>query len=131
MNKPIRTYDDLVEEKQRLQALLKWQKEELHEDIRELGEELKPIRSALSVAGKLFTRDNNNWVLNTGVNTLIDVVVKKMLLSKTGWITKLVVPFILKNYSSHVIADNKGSIMNKLFSWIGKKNANGKEELHN
>jgi hypothetical protein len=134
MNKRIQSYNDLLEEKQRLQSLLKWQKEELREDFREIKEDLKPVRSALSFAGKLVTRDNNNWVLNAGVNSLIDLVLKKVVLSRTGWFTKFIVPFLMKNYSSHVIADKKGSLMNKLFSWIGKKNANGKHEtneMHN
>ena len=32
----------------------------------------------------------------------------------------------MKNFSSHIIADNKDKIVSKLFSWIGKKNENGK-----
>jgi len=67
-------------------------------------------------------------VLNAGANTVIDMVVKKLILSRAGWITRLVIPFLVKNYSSHVIADKKSTLLSKLFSWIGKKNANGNEE---
>lgn len=131
MTKRISTYQDLLDEKQRLQSLLKAQKEIIHEDFREIKTELAPVRSAISFAGKLVSRDTGgNMVLNMGANTLIDVVVKKLILGRAGWLMKTIVPFLLKNYSSHVISDNKESIFKKLFSWIGKKNANGKEHSH-
>jgi hypothetical protein len=128
MTRRIQTYQDLLDEKERLQSLLKAQKEIVREDLLALKDELEPIRTALSVAGKLVTRDTGgNFVLNMGANTLIDLVVKRLILGRAGWITKTIVPFFLKNYSSHVISDNKGSILKKIFSWIGKKNANGQE----
>jgi hypothetical protein len=128
MTKRINSYQDLLDEKQRLQSLLQAQKEIIREDIREIKEDLAPVRSAFSIASKFITRDRHNWVLNAGANTVIDLVVKKLILGRAGWITKLVVPFLVKNYSSHVISEKKGTMFSKLFSWIGKKNANGKEE---
>lgn len=128
MNKRINSYQDLLDEKERLQSLLIAQKEIIREDIREIKEDLAPVRSAISLAGKFVTRDKHNWVLNAGANTVIDLVVKKLILSRAGWITRLVVPFLVKNYSSHIIANKKGTFLSKLFSLIGKKNANGKEE---
>jgi len=127
MTNRITSYQDLLDEKERLQSLLKAQKEIIHADFREIKEELAPVRSAITFAGKLVSRDTGgNIVLNMGANTLIDLVVKKLILGRAGWIMKTIVPFLMKNYSSHFISDNKGSIFKKLFSWIGKKNANGK-----
>jgi hypothetical protein len=132
MTKKITTYQDLLDEKQRLKSLLKFQKEAIHNDIREIKEELSPLRSVVGIAGKMVSRDTGgNWVLNMGANTLIDVFVKKMILGRAGWLVKTVVPFLLKNYSSHVISDNNNSIFRKIFSWIGKKNANGKMQTQN
>jgi len=131
MTKRIQSYQDLLDEKERLQSLLKLQKEAVRRDLREIGEELEPVRSVISLASRLITRDGSNLMLNAGTNTLIDLVVKKLLLSRAGWVTRLAVPFLLKNFSSHLISENKSSIMNKLFSWIGKKNANGREKARN
>jgi hypothetical protein len=132
MTKKITTYQDLLDEKQRLKLLLQTQKEAIRNDFREIKEELSPLRSVVGIAGKLVTRDRGgNWVMNMGANTLIDVFVKKIILGRAGWFAKTVVPFLLKNYSSHVINDNKESIFRKIFSWIGKKNANGKMETQN
>ncbi len=126
MTKPIRTYKDLLEEKERLKLLLSAQKELVRHDINEIKQELAPVKSAISMVGKFATKDNRNWILTTAADTIIDLVVRKMVLSKAGFITKLVVPFFMKNFSSHVIADNKDKIISKLSSWFGKKNANGK-----
>jgi hypothetical protein len=128
MIKRIQTYQELLDEKERLKSVLKIQAEVIRQDVHAIGEELEPIRSAIAFAGKLFTRDRNNLFLAAGTNTLIDIAVKKLFLSKAGWLTRLVVPYFVKNYSSHV--DGKG-IINKLFSWIGKKrHANGQEKVH-
>lgn len=126
MTKPIRTYKELLEEKERLKLLLSAQKELVRHDINEIKQELAPVKSAISVVGKFATKDNRNWILTTAADTIIDLVVKKMVLSKAGILTKLVVPFFMKNFSSHVIADNKDKIISKLSSWFSKKNANGK-----
>lgn len=127
MTKHIQTYQDLMDEKERLQSLLKVQKAAVNLDIQEIKEELEPVRSALSIAGKLVTRDSSNLLLNAGANTLIDLLVKKLLLSKAGWITRLAVPFMLKNYSSHFISGSKDAIINKLLSLFAKKKTRSHE----
>ena len=131
MTKPIRTYDDLLEEKARLKLLLSAQKELVRQDINELKLELVPVRSAISMIGKFATKDNRNWILTTAADTIIDLVIRKMVLSKAGLITKLAVPFFMKNFSSHVIADNKDKIVSKISSWFSKKNTNGKAPISN
>lgn len=122
MSKRINSYQDMLEEKARLEALLSAQKELVRQDINELREELAPLKTAVSWIGKVTTKDKGNWLLTATTDTLIDVVLKKMVLKKAGWVTKLVLPFIMKNFSSHVIADNKDKIASALFSLVGKKN---------
>jgi hypothetical protein len=128
MTRSISTYDDLLAEKQRLTILLQAQKDLVRQDIQEIKEELAPVKSAISMVGKFATRDKGNWLLTTAADKVIDLVFKKMILSKAGWVTKLAVPFLMKNFSSHVIADNKDGIVNKLFSLFTRKkaHANGK-----
>jgi hypothetical protein len=126
MTKPINSYADLLEEKARLKLLLSAQKELVRQDITQLKQELAPVKTAISMVGKVFTKDNRSWLLTTAADAAIEVLLRKIILSKSGWITKLVLPFFMKNFSSHIIADNKDKIVSKLFSWIGKKNANGK-----
>jgi len=126
MTKRINTYEDLVKEQARLQILLEAQKELVRADVNQIKAEfINPVRSAISYVGKFATKEKGNWMLTTAADTIIDIVLKRMVLAKAGWVTKLVVPFFMKNFSSHVIADNKDKIVNKLFSWFGKKQENG------
>jgi hypothetical protein len=125
-DKPIKTYHDLLEEKQQLEVLLNAQKELIRYDFRELKAEFQPVIKTVGLAGKMFTKDKTNALLNTGADTLIDIIVKKVLLGKAGWITRTIVPFLIKNVSSHVIAEKKGGIFKKVFALFRKDQHNGK-----
>lgn len=125
MNKRIKTYDDLLEEKQQMEVLLKAQKELIRLDAQQLKAEFDPAVKTFGLLGKMFTKDRSNALLSTGADTVIDLVVKRVLLGKAGWITRLIVPFFLKNVSSHMIADKKDTLLQKVFS-IFRKNHNGK-----
>lgn len=127
MTNKIRTYQDLLRHEEQLEELLKAQKELLVLDLRELKEEIRPATAALSFISKITTRDKSNFLLNAGVNKLVDLVVKKLILGKAGWLTRLAVPFFLKNYSSHFVADHKEEWLDKLFSWVSYKNGKDQE----
>lgn len=121
MNASINTYEDLLQEKERLQALLQSQKQVVREDIRQIKEELAPVKSAVNFIGKMATREPGNPLLNSAVDTVIDLVVKKLVLGRAGWFTRLAVPFVMKNFASHAIDEKKDAILRKIFSWFGKK----------
>lgn len=121
MNKRIQTYEDLLREKQQLEVLLKAQKELIRYDWQDIKVGLKPVTNLLSLVG---TREKGMF-LTAGSNKLIDLVLKKVLLARSGWLTRLVIPFLVKNISSHVVVDREKSWMKKLFAWIGPKNRNG------
>jgi hypothetical protein len=129
MTKRINSYNELLDEKARLQALLIVQKETLRQDISEIKQELAPVKTVISAIGKITTKDNTNWLLTTAADTAIDMVVRKIILSRAGWFTRIILPFFMKNLSSHLIADNKDKIVNKIFSWFGKEKSNGKAQF--
>jgi hypothetical protein len=126
MTNRINSYKELLEEKARLTTLLETQKAVLREDFQEIKVELAPVKNAISVIGKITTKDNTNWLLTTAADTAIDLVVRKFILSKAGWFTRIILPFFMKNLSSHLIADNKETIFGKISSWFGFGKSNGK-----
>jgi hypothetical protein len=126
MTNSIRSYKDLLEEKERLKNLLQVQRQQLRQDVDEIKEELAPVKKVISVAGKFATRDYSNWFLTMASDTAIDLVLRRFLFRNGGFITKFVVPFLAKNFSSHIVSDKKNKIIKKIFSWFGKKNSNGK-----
>lgn len=129
MTSTIRTYEDLVAERQRLESLLLTQKQIIREDIDEIKVELAPVKTAINFVGKLTTQDHSNPLLNGTINTIIDLVVRKGILAKAGWFTKFIVPFVMKNFSSHVVDEKKDDILRKVFSLFKKKKKG--EETHN
>jgi len=122
MKRKIRSYEDLEREEQLLEELLRTQKQLIQLDIQVLKDQLKPAKMALQFFNKITTVDKSNLLLNEGANKAIEFVLNKFILARTGWITKFLVPFFLKNYSSHLIGDNKMNIVEKVFSLFGRKN---------
>lgn len=120
MNRTIRTYNDLLQEKQRLNALLKAQKELVRQDVQSIRQELVPVQKAIEWVGRLTTRDRNNILLTGASDFLVDVIVKKGLLARASWITRIAIPFIAKNLSSHLLAGYKDVLLAKLASWLSK-----------
>lgn len=125
MSKRFTSYDDLLKEKQQLEILLQAQKEVIRYDVEEIKLKLQPVREALEFVKKITTKDRSNLLLDLGSDIAINTLVKNFILSKAGWLTRLVIPFFLKNYSSHFIAEQKDKWLEKLKSWLGHKN--GKE----
>jgi hypothetical protein len=111
MNKRIRTYDDLVMEQQRLASLLKTQESTIKVDIAGVKEGLKPLGKAVDVVNKMATRDNTAPVLNFGMEMGIDLLIRRVILARAGWFTKIVIPFLVKNYSSHLIGEEKRELL--------------------
>jgi hypothetical protein len=122
MKRKIRSYEDLEREEQLLEELLQTQKQLVQLDVEVLKQQLKPATMALKFFNKITTVDKSNLLLNEGANKVIDLVLNKFILARSGWITKFLIPMFLKNYSSHLIGDNKVNIVEKLFSLFGRKN---------
>lgn len=131
MSSTIKTYEDLLAERQRLESLLQTQKQIIRDDIDEIKLELAPVKSAINFVGKLTTQDHSNPLLNGTINTIIDLVVRKGILARAGWFTKFIVPFVMKNFSSHIVDDKKDDILRKVFSFFKKKKKGDKTHESN
>jgi hypothetical protein len=121
MSQTIRTYADLCAERERLQVLLASQKQRVVEDWNGLKDELSPVKNAFGIVGKMAKGDKTNPLVNVGLKLASDLLLKNFVLAKAGWATKLAVPFVVKNYSSHLLADSGRSIFGKLGKLFGKK----------
>jgi hypothetical protein len=121
MNKPIKTYEDLLHEEQRLTIQLGSCKGLIKEDIAGIKSGLNPVKQVVRTAKSLFTRGDNGPLLNFGLNFGLDVVVKRLLLGRASWITKVVVPYAIKNYASHLITeDQRKTVAKSVSKFISK-----------
>ena len=122
MIKQINSYKELLEEKARLNALLIQQELQIKEDWQSLKEELKPAVMVGATLKKLFTRKAGTSAAQLGINLVADGLIRKVLLSKTGWLTRWLIPFLVKNYASHLVDKPEKLIhkIKKFFSRNGK-----------
>ena len=127
MNNPIQSYDQLIIRKKQLENLLQAQEELIRIDIEEIKISLAPIHNAATGLINFFTQDKAAGVLGFGANRILDVLVKKIILSRSNWLTKLVVPFFVKNFSSHFIAEHKEQWMDRIRHWFSS-NGHHKEK---
>jgi len=125
MTKRISNYTDLLREKEELELQLQLHKDQIRLDIKEIKEELQPATHAMTFLGKLFKKDRSNPIMSGGAGMVIDLIVKNLILSRAGWITRLMVPFFLKNYSSHLLSEKKIGFWKKIKSWIWPGGKNG------
>ena len=123
----IRNSKELDSERRRLKFKLNAAEEILKEDFEWIKEEIKPG----NIARKIFNNiigNNTSGLLNKGVGFTIGALVKNILLSKSGWITRLIVPFIVKNLSSNYLSEKKPEIFSILRNIIQKARTSMKQE---
>lgn len=100
MNK-IKNYKDLVAHRIYLEANLRGQKDYLNEKVNQIKDKFEPIQKVISFF-KSDKKAKTQALLNGGSSLLkigstagIDMLLQKKL-SKAGWLTKLVLPFVLR-----------------------------------
>lgn len=103
------TYTQLVSEEKRLQQLLSDQKAGLLGEWQNTKEQLKPFENTMKFLSKVTTKNENNPLLNLGIDLGVDVLIRRWLLGNAGFLTKLLVPMVIRNYSSNVISSDSGN----------------------
>jgi hypothetical protein len=125
MSKQFKTYKELIEEKQNLEVLLKAQKELIRADVVALKTEVKPITDFLGNIKKFTTRDKTEILLNIGSDVAVNMLIKKILLARSGWLTRIIIPYFMKNFTSNFLVEQKDKWLGKLAEWM-HRNKNGK-----
>ena len=100
----INNYEDLVVAQKKAEERIATQKQIIRENIAEVQERLKPFLYLLPVLN-VFKREEKGSPLLKGAASLgIDLLVGQNLLAKSGWLARLVVPMLLKAFSSKAIS---------------------------
>ncbi len=129
MNKPLHTYDELLQRRAILENLLQTRRELIRLDIEELKASVTPLLDTVNSVSRFVTGNKKAGLLGFGASTLVDMLVKKVLLPGSGWLSKLVIPFFVRNYTSHFIASHQDEWMKKLSEWISSSNGNGRQHM--
>lgn len=117
----IKNYEDLLQEEQRLLGELKVKEVQIRNDLAGVKHGLKPIGRVMNTISKFTTRDKTGAFANFGVDFGVDLLIRRFLLAKAGWFTKILVPYLVKNYSSHIISEQqKAKLMEKINNLFAK-----------
>lgn len=117
----IKNYEDLLSEEHRLQGILRDREILIRQDLMSFKENLEPVKKVYDQVHKVFTRDNRVPVFNIGLEMGIDLLLKRFLLARANWLIKTFVPYLVKNYSSHIIGEEKRKlIINKIEELFSK-----------
>jgi hypothetical protein len=86
---------------------------EIKKDISELKEDLEPLKVFTKSAGNAFP-SKNNGLLGNAFGYLAEFLAKNVFLRNSGFLTRLIVPFLAKNTTSNLVEDHKP----KIIDWI-------------
>jgi hypothetical protein len=129
-NKKIETYNDLIEEKARLELVLASKKSDIKQDWQGIKQNFKPVTNVLGFVGKMSKRKHLSPVMDMGVDIIGDVLFRKFLLRKADWVTRLILPVFIKNFSSNTLGHVAGGgIFSKLKNLVKQRRAK-KAGLH-
>jgi hypothetical protein len=109
----INSYDDLLVEKARLELLIQNQKNIVRHDLDELKAEFrKEIRPAIEATAfikkVLVPETRKGIVLNLGAQMALELISTAMF-GKSSLLVRVLVPKILKNYTTHFISRFRSS----------------------
>lgn len=116
MNKKITSYTDLLAEKQNLEALFEVQKSLLKMTVDEIKSDLDPAFNAIEFLRKLAFRNADNPLLQSGINLLINLLSDKLQGKNPGFLRSTIVPYVLKNYASNLLAGHADDLIHYLVS---------------
>ena len=119
----ITTYEDLLKERERLQLQLEVHKAAINLHVEEIKSKLSPIQNIIRFVSNFTAPPANNTLVGTGLGLSLEILIRKVLFSKTGWITRMVGPILLKNFSANMIRKNKDTLISKVKSFF---HVNGK-----
>jgi len=118
----ISNYKELKQEKARLASRQQELRLQIGEDWQSIKEDLKPSFLLASTMKKAFTRKASGVFTNLGINLIADGLFKKVLLARTGRLSRWIIPFLVKNYASHLVDDSDHLIQKIKNLFSGKSN---------
>lgn len=124
----MRKIDNLVQlkaETRRLRAKKAMLETEIANNFNEIKHDLSPLTMIKKGAQKAVSSEQIGLV-NNSIAGIVGFVFSKVLLRNSGFITRLVIPFLAKNLTKNYVHDNK----TKILGWLGKLITGFAEKKH-
>lgn len=105
----INTLAELRQERQRLYLHKAYLETEIQNNFNEIKEQLKPLQLVTKGASKLLSSKDNS-IIGDSVGYITNLLVKNVFLRNSGFLTKMIVPFIAKKFAGNLAENNKSKI---------------------
>lgn len=115
----INTLAELKAEQKVLRLRRTYLEAEIKKDFQGIKEDLEPLR-LLTKGAKSVLVSKNNSILGTSAGLAADFITKNTLLRNSGFLTKLIVPFLIKNATSNIVEENKSKVADWVEGLISK-----------
>lgn len=99
----INNYTELVIERKRVERTIAEEKRILNEGFHDLKEKLEPFLYLLPVLNVFKKKESNNSFLKFAASLGIDLLVGQKLLAKSNWLSRIIIPMVLKGVSALAI----------------------------
>jgi len=113
MNK-INTITDLKAERIRLRLKSLQLEEEIRSNVDSIKASFAPLQLIKEGASNMFV-NNNKGLVNVGISSIVGFLMRNVLLRNSGFVVRLILPFIAKNTANNFVAQNK----TKILGWMG------------
>lgn len=122
MTKPvITTHAELMQEKARLKARLKQRKTQLRQSVETIKETLNPISHIARTTKEIWNAEASNPLIAMGVTKLTDVLIRKGILRKAGWLSRLIAPVLVQKIATYLISEKAGDQIGRLLHGAARK----------
>jgi hypothetical protein len=111
--KKIENYSDLKAERIRLRQKRYQLEHDIRNNFESVKENLAPGKLIMDGVSNAFVSKDHGLIYK-GVGILSDLLLKKLIFKNSGLLTRLIVPFIVKNTATNLISKNR----NKVLLWL-------------
>jgi hypothetical protein len=108
----INTLNELKAERKRLSLRRVFLEEQIKKDFKELKQSFEPIRLLAKGAEKTLISQNNHLISDTAGQ--FAKFIARTTLRRSGFLSRLIVPYLVKNAASNFVENNKS----KILSWV-------------
>ena len=117
MNK-ITTYEELLRERERLELQLQVHEAAVKIHVDDIKKKLSPLRNLAHFFSNFTAPMASDTLIGTGLGLTLELLIRNVLFARTGWITKMVAPILIKNFSANMLQKNKLSLIRKVKSFL-------------
>jgi hypothetical protein len=123
--KTINTIQELRAERARLRIQKDFLEEEIRGNVNDIKTWFQPLEAVRRGAGKMLINEHNG-IITDSIGQIVNLIGRRVIFRNSGIVTRLLIPYLMKNVTANIVSDNKDKILTWVFSFFSKnKNKNG------